>query len=87
MYQTQRSNTNRIAISGFSAGANLALVTASKLRDNLRRDPVLKKVTKPTNPFPVFFLRLFATCYIPKVEQRKDPIVSLVFADPAFFSS
>ncbi|KAM5362601.1 hypothetical protein ACJA88_013958 [Fusarium oxysporum] len=89
-------------VSGFSAGANLALVAASELRGHfkkiniraayafyplvdLARDPAIKKVPHPINPFPVFSLRLFATCYVPKVEQRKDPRVSPIFADPAIF--
>ncbi|KAH7186379.1 Alpha/Beta hydrolase protein [Fusarium oxysporum] len=100
--QTQCFDLNRIAVSGFSAGANLALVAASELRGHfkkiniraayafyplvdLARDPAIKKVPHPINPFPVFSLRLFATCYVPKVEQRKDPRVSPIFADPALF--
>ncbi|KAL2670547.1 hypothetical protein Neosp_014335 [[Neocosmospora] mangrovei] len=100
--QPDRFDLSRIALSGFSAGGNLALVAASELRRyfkriniravyafyplvDLDRSPELKKVPNPINPFPVFSLRLFATCYMPRAEERINPRVSPTFADPALF--
>ncbi|KAJ4157023.1 hypothetical protein NW754_008665 [Fusarium falciforme] len=100
--QPDRFDLSRIAVSGFSAGGNLALVAASELRGHFKRinikaayafyplvdldrNPGLKKVPNPINPFPVFSLRLFATCYMPRAEERTNPRVSPTFADPALF--
>ncbi|EEU41981.1 uncharacterized protein NECHADRAFT_50954 [Fusarium vanettenii 77-13-4] len=100
--QPDRFDLSRIAVSGFSAGGNLALVAASELRGHFKRiniraayafyplvdldrDPELKKVPNPINPFPIFSLRLFATCYMPRAEERTNPRVSPTFAGPALF--
>lgn len=100
--QPERFDLDRVAVSGFSAGGNLALVAASELRRHieginiravyafyplvdLARDPTLKTVPKPINPFPVFVLRMFNTCYTPDSEVRKNPRVSPIYADPGLF--
>ncbi|RSL73716.1 hypothetical protein CEP54_000248 [Fusarium duplospermum] len=102
--QSEHFDLSRIAVSGFSAGGNLALVAASELRGQFKRINIravyafyplvdldrnleLKKVPNPINPFPVFSLRLFATCYMPRAEERKNPRISPTFADPALFPS
>ncbi|KAI8713555.1 Abhydrolase-3 domain-containing protein [Fusarium sp. LHS14.1] len=100
--QPNRFDLSHIAVSGFSAGGNLALVAASELKGHFKsiniraayafyplvdldRDPEQKKVPNPINPFPVFSLHLFATCYMPRAEERANPRVSPTFADPTLF--
>ncbi|KAJ3509248.1 hypothetical protein NM208_g15694 [Fusarium decemcellulare] len=95
--QPTRFHSERVAVSGFSAGANLALVAASTTRArskvraafafyplvDISRDPQLKVVAAPIDPLPVFAQRFFAMCYVPEEERHKDPKVSSLYAEPA----
>lgn len=95
--QTDRFDTNRVAVSGFSAGGNLALVAASALRKasdiNIRAaisiypvtdislEPESKTVPHPVKPIPSRMAHLFNDCYVPDKPTRKDPRVSPSYAN------
>lgn len=96
--QPERFHTERVGVSGFSAGGNLALVAASALRKTLAVGikvvvsvyPVTdwsiasaaKTVPHPVRPFNPGMLDLFADCYVPDKGLRRDPRVSPAYAKP-----
>ncbi|KAF2241539.1 alpha/beta-hydrolase [Trematosphaeria pertusa] len=94
--QSDRFDTTRVAVSGFSAGANLALVAASVLRKtvevtiktaiaiypvtDISLAPESKKVPAPIKPISPSMARLFNNCYVPDPAMRTDPRVSPSYA-------
>lgn len=94
--QPERFDTERVAVSGFSAGANLALVAGSVLRKSvevaiqtvisiypitdLSIAPEAKTVPNPIKPITPGMAHLFNDCYVPDHETRKDPRVSPSYA-------
>lgn len=93
--QPEKYDLGKIAISGFSAGGNLALVASSVTfpegtfrsllamypPTNLSVDPG-KKVAPDTSgrPIPDAIARTFDACYMPATVDRKDSRVSPFFA-------
>lgn len=90
----------RVAVSGFSAGGNLALVAASTLfpKDTFRSVITFYPSTEGHNDpatlvapeaggrtIPVSTMRLFARCYVQAEVDRRDPRLLPAFADPARF--
>jgi acetyl esterase/lipase len=88
-------NRDRLAISGFSAGANLALAVTSVVfpKDTCRSliafyppcdisiEPELKKEPDSGGkPLPPFIARLFNQSYIPEGEDPKNPRISPRYA-------
>lgn len=98
--QGDRYDIGRFAISGFSAGGNLALATSGVIfpkhtfrsvlafypSTNKSIDPADRKVPDSTAKAssPVMS-RLFDSCYIPPVLSRKNPLVSPLFAQADAF--
>jgi acetyl esterase/lipase len=95
LQQKQRFDSDRFAISGFSAGGNLALVTAGVVfppetfRSVVAFYPSTDKSIDPRNrkmpdtagrASPPILSRLFDACYIPPTVSRKSPLVSPSFA-------
>ncbi|KAH8426569.1 putative esterase/lipase [Aspergillus melleus] len=91
---------SRVAISGFSAGGNLALGASATLfpRDTFRSVlafyPPLDLYTDPAEktfpdaegkPIPPFVARLFDSCYIPSSVDARDPRISPSYAQPERF--
>ncbi|KAJ5752636.1 alpha/beta-hydrolase [Penicillium odoratum] len=89
---------SRLAVSGFSAGGNLALVASSTLfpKDTFRSvitfypsteghlDPAtLVAPEAGGRPLPVATMRLFRHCYVQTEVDNRDPRILPVFADPA----
>ncbi|KAG4441712.1 hypothetical protein IFR05_002791 [Cadophora sp. M221] len=83
-----------LSISGFSAGANLALVASASSFPrgtvksviayyppvDIAQDPYLKVAPDPAgNPIPASIARIFNECYIPKGVDPKDPRISPTF--------
>ncbi|KAH7125900.1 Alpha/Beta hydrolase protein [Dactylonectria macrodidyma] len=99
--QTEQFDLSRIGVSGFSAGANLALVAASSLRKaaplelslviavypptDISIDPAAKTVPNPIKPIPAAVADIFNDCYTPDAATRTDPRVSPSYADPASY--
>ncbi|KAJ8133529.1 hypothetical protein O1611_g87 [Lasiodiplodia mahajangana] len=97
--QPTRYDLSRVAISGFSAGATLALAAASCLfpastfRHLVAFYPLVdftdldtKRPPDPSgNPIPIFVLRLFKWCYLQSGEDARDPRISPIFAQPESF--
>lgn len=99
--QPRLFDTARVALSGFSSGANLALVASSELRQqfsiNIRAvyafypgvdftiPPEQKTVSNPIRPLPAGFQHLLTEAYLPHVEDRKSPRASPMYADAASF--
>lgn len=99
--QSRLFDTARVALSGFSSGANLALVASSELRQqfsiNIRAvyafypgvdftiPPEQKTVPNPIRPLPAGFQHLLAEAYLPHVDDRKSPKASPMYADAASF--
>ncbi|KAL5361154.1 Alpha/Beta hydrolase protein [Aspergillus floccosus] len=94
--QPEEYDVSRVAISGFSAGGNLALVAASYLFPPTTFhavlafypsvapyiDPGTLLAPQPGGrPLPTFLLRLFRHCYIPSGVDARDPRLSPGLAD------
>ena len=92
---------SRLALSGFSAGANLVLAVASSTAfpkttfssviafyppTDLAKDPALKVAPSTAGkPIPAPVARFFNQCYIPAGVDPRDPRVSPSFAEPNNF--
>ncbi|KAJ5658616.1 alpha/beta-hydrolase [Penicillium longicatenatum] len=100
LQQPAHYDLTRVAVSGFSAGGNLALVAASTLfpKDTFRSVITFYPSTEGHNDpatlvapeaggrtIPVSTMRLFARCYVQAEVDRQDPRILPVFADPARF--
>ncbi|KAF9768028.1 hypothetical protein IL306_014745 [Fusarium sp. DS 682] len=99
--QEKLFDLDRVALSGFSSGGNLALVASSELRRkfniNIRAvysfypgvdftiPPEEKKVPEPIRPIPVSFQHLLAEAYVPRIEDRKSPKGSPMHAEATLF--
>ena len=92
--QGQQFTDGRIALSGFSAGGNLALGTVPRFpREtfhavlafypwlNLHKNPWTKMAPSFFSiSMPAWLLDLCQLCYLPSGEDRRDPRISPVFA-------
>ncbi|PWY68980.1 alpha/beta-hydrolase [Aspergillus sclerotioniger CBS 115572] len=82
---------SRVAISGFSAGGNIALATASTIFPKqtfssvLAFYPIVEAFVDPDalvapdpngRPIPSFIMRLFTQCYVPPGFDPRDPRIS-----------
>ncbi|EGU76480.1 hypothetical protein HZS61_007075 [Fusarium oxysporum f. sp. conglutinans] len=92
---------DRVALSGFSSGGNLALVASSELRREFKMNiravyafypgvdfsipPEEKKVPEPIRPLPVSFQHLLTEAYVPRVEDRKSPKASPMYGEAISF--
>jgi acetyl esterase/lipase len=92
---------DRVALSGFSSGGNLALVASSELRPEFKMNiravyafypgvdftipPEKKTVPEPIRPIPVSFQHLLTEAYVPRVEDRKSPKASPMYAKATSF--
>ncbi|KAH7161055.1 Alpha/Beta hydrolase protein [Dactylonectria macrodidyma] len=100
--QPRLFDLNRIALSGFSSGANLALIASSELRREFKNlninavysfypgvdftiAPEEKAVPEPISPLPVRFQHIFTDSYIPRLEDRKSPRASPMYAEASSF--
>ncbi|OGM49603.1 hypothetical protein ABOM_001618 [Aspergillus bombycis] len=98
--QPKKFNLQRIAMSGFSAGGNLALAASSTLfppgtfRSVISFYPSVECFLDPDNlvapesggkPLPPFAIRLFKQCYLQSKVDARDPRVSPALADPNRF--
>ncbi|OJJ44242.1 hypothetical protein ASPZODRAFT_71893 [Penicilliopsis zonata CBS 506.65] len=98
--QPGRFDVSRVAISGFSAGGNLALAAASCVfpqptfssllafypPTDISQDPETK--TAPSaggKPIPAFMAKLFNRCYGAPPLDPRDPRISPSYADPQRF--
>ncbi|KAL2850729.1 Alpha/Beta hydrolase protein [Aspergillus pseudoustus] len=100
LQQPQEFDRSRIALSGFSAGGNLALAASSNLfrREtfyavltfyppvDLYTEPGSKTAPDPAGkPLPAPLARFFDKCYIPSSHNTKDPRISPYYAQPERF--
>lgn len=99
--QSRNFDVSRIAVSGFSAGATLALAISSSglfppktfssvvafyPPTDLATDPALKIAPDTTGrPIPTRVARLFNQCYMPTGVDPRDPRVSPTYADAESF--
>lgn len=99
--QGQMFDLDRVALSGFSSGGNLALVASSELRHKFKINiravyafypgvdlsipPEEKTVPEPIRPLPVSFQHLLADAYVPRMEDRKSPKASPMYAEGTSF--
>ncbi|KAM0544002.1 hypothetical protein ACHAPJ_012027 [Fusarium lateritium] len=100
--QPRLFDLDRIALSGFSSGGNLALVASSEVRRQFKNmniravyafypgtdmsiPPENKTVPEPIRPMPVSFQHLITEGYLPRVEDRKSPRVSPMYAEASSF--
>ncbi|KAJ6178271.1 hypothetical protein N7519_008732 [Penicillium mononematosum] len=94
--QPTKFDISKVAISGFSAGGNLALALSSCIFPpetfssvvafyptvEVFVDPSAVAAPDPNGqPFPTFVLRLFARCYMLDGHDPKDPRISPAYAD------
>ncbi|KAH1499838.1 hypothetical protein LV164_002644 [Aspergillus fumigatus] len=100
LQRPDKFDLTRVAISGFSAGGNLAIVAASVLypRETFRSvlafyppldlytDPGAKRPPDPAgNPIPAPLCRLFDKSYVPSAYDARDPRISPCYAQPERF--
>jgi acetyl esterase/lipase len=100
LQQPDKFDLARVAISGFSAGGNLAIVAASVLFPrgtfrsalafypplDLYTDPGAKSPPDPAGkPIPAPLSRLFDKCYVPSAYDARDPRISPCYAQPERF--
>ncbi|OAL45251.1 alpha/beta-hydrolase [Pyrenochaeta sp. DS3sAY3a] len=94
--QPDRFDVKSVAVSGSSAGGNLALVAAGPLRRDLKVDvkavaavyPVVdlsipsdqKVVPKPIRALTPKIMDFFNACYLPDASKKTDPLVSPALA-------
>ena len=86
---------SRVALSGFSAGGNLALVASCQLFPketfrhviavypvtDLAKDPWAKDIPdKSGRPIPPWLSALFHDCYVPSAVDKRDPRISPAYA-------
>ncbi|KAL4892267.1 Alpha/Beta hydrolase protein [Aspergillus ambiguus] len=98
--QAEKFDVSRVAVSGFSAGGNLALVASSYLFPpttfravlvfypsvSLYIDPAtLVRPETGGSPMPTFLLRLFNKCYIPAGVDARDLRLSPSLAESESF--
>ncbi|KAF5620786.1 amino acid transport GAP1 [Fusarium sp. NRRL 52700] len=99
--QAQMFDLDRVALSGFSSGGNLALVASSDLRREYKMNiravyafypgvdfsipPEEKTVPEPIRPLPVSFQHLLTEAYVPRTEDRKSPKASPMYAEGISF--
>ncbi|KAH9214780.1 Alpha/Beta hydrolase protein [Leptodontidium sp. 2 PMI_412] len=98
--QPAHYDLSHISISGFSAGANLALVASASSFPrgtvksviayyppvDIAQDPYLKVAPDPTgNPIPASIAHIFNECYIPRGVDPRDPRISPAFLPPDQF--
>ncbi|KAL9560970.1 hypothetical protein ACKAV7_014999 [Fusarium commune] len=92
---------DKVALSGFSSGGNLALVASSELKHEFKMNiravyafypgvdfsipPEEKRVPEPIRPLPVSFQHLLTDAYVPRVEDRKSPKASPMYAEATSF--
>ncbi|KAJ5396252.1 uncharacterized protein N7487_010555 [Penicillium crustosum] len=77
--QPKTFDISKFAISGFSAGATLALAVSSF---KAFVDPEVMAAPDPNGqPIPAFMLRFFASCYILPGYDTKDPRISPGYAE------
>ncbi|KAF7157684.1 hypothetical protein CNMCM6106_003537 [Aspergillus hiratsukae] len=100
LQQPDKFDLTRVAISGFSAGGNLAMVASSVLFPrgtfrsvlafypplDLYTDPAAKSPPDPPGrPIPAPLSRLFDKCYVPSAYDARDPRISPCYAQPERF--
>ncbi|KAL4906794.1 hypothetical protein BDW74DRAFT_149639 [Aspergillus multicolor] len=99
LQQPERFDRARIALSGFSAGGNLALAASTLFPRqtfhavltfyppiDLATEPGSKTAPDPTGkPLSPRLSRLFDACYIPSSHNPKDPRISPYYAQPDCF--
>ncbi|KAL6237041.1 hypothetical protein BDW75DRAFT_229002 [Aspergillus navahoensis] len=100
LQQPDKFDRARVALSGFSAGGNLALAASSTLfpREtfyavlvfyppvDLYTEPGSKTAPDPAGkPLPASLARFFDQCYIPSSHDPKDPRISPYYAQPDCF--
>ncbi|KAL4805575.1 Alpha/Beta hydrolase protein [Aspergillus unguis] len=100
LQQSEKFDRGRIALSGFSAGGNLALAASSTIYPrekfhavlafyppvDLYTDPGSKSSPDPTGkPLPASLARFFDRCYIPSSHNKQDPRISPLYAQPERF--
>ncbi|KAF9889880.1 hypothetical protein FE257_006970 [Aspergillus nanangensis] len=100
LQRPEQFDLSRVAISGFSAGGNLALGISSSLfpRETFRSvlafypvtdlytDSGLKSSPDPAGkPIPAVIARFFNRCYIPSTYDARDPRISPSYAAPERF--
>ncbi|KAL2831129.1 Alpha/Beta hydrolase protein [Aspergillus cavernicola] len=100
LQQPDKFDRARVALSGFSAGGNLALAASSTLFPrqtlyavltfyppvDLETKPGSKSPPDPTgNPLPASLARFFDKCYIPSSHNKRDARISPYYAQPDRF--
>ncbi|RTE85077.1 hypothetical protein BHE90_000338 [Fusarium euwallaceae] len=93
---------DHVALSGFSSGANLALVASSELRREFKDINIkavypfypgtdlsipteTKSVPEPIAPIPAWAQYVFTDSYFPRLEDRKSPKASPIYAEESSF--